>query len=503
MASLTIPFLTSVLLIGGVQALELVRSVDNTTATCATACSTLRTALPGKVFGASDTAGYQESKSEYFSDWNGDINPACFVVPTEAEDVALIVKTAKDTHCPFAAKSGGHTYFESASNIENGITIDFRGLNQVTPNGDGTVSLGPGGRWGDVYDTLDPLNITVLGGRLRHIGVGGLLLGGGTSFLTPEHGFACDNICRYQVVNADGEIIWASQETNSDLFWALRGGASNFGLVVRFDVDAVPGSNFWGGTIDYDISQLQSVASAFGALADPKTKDDKATTWIVVVRQPAANSWTINTVPVYSEPVTETPKIFEPFVKIPSTKKNLRIARHGVFANESMDAPNGFRCDGFVITMKFNTDIVEYAVNKAKSEPFSNNTQLLAFTLGFQQFGQTTLTHTNVRGGNPMGLGDSGPLIMIQVQFLWLKNESSPLDQEFQSAGQQFIADLGAWAKEQGHENSYLYLNYADKSQDVFGSYGQANEERLQRIAKQYDPDGVFQKLMPGGLKLF
>lgn len=106
--------------------------------------------------------------------------------------------------------------------------------------------------------------------------------------------FVYSNICRYQVVNADGEIIWASQETNSDLFWALRGGASNFGLVVRFDVDAVPGSNFWGGTIDYDISQLQSVASAFGALADPKTKDDKATTWIVVVRQPAANSWTIS-----------------------------------------------------------------------------------------------------------------------------------------------------------------------------------------------------------------
>lgn len=86
---------------------------------------------------------------------------------------------ANATHCPFAAKSGGHASFSGASNIAGGITIDFADLNEIAVSSDrSTVSIGPGNTWYDVYTALEPQNLTVMGGRVAAIGVGGLTLGG-------------------------------------------------------------------------------------------------------------------------------------------------------------------------------------------------------------------------------------------------------------------------------------------------------------------------------------
>lgn len=123
------------------------------------------------------------------------------------------------------------------------------------------------------------------------VGVGGLLLSGGLSFFHPQLGFACDSIRNYQVVNADGRILEVNQESFPDLYWALRGGGSNFGIVTRFDLDSVPYDKFWGGAISYDISQLDVLIPAFAELA--KGEDLKATTWMVAYYSPKVDFWAI------------------------------------------------------------------------------------------------------------------------------------------------------------------------------------------------------------------
>jgi len=104
------------------------------------------------------------------------------------------------TKCKFAVKSGGHGAFSGASNIDGGMTIDLKHLNQLSISHDqAEITIGTGNIWSDVYDYLDPMGLTVVGGRVSDIGVGGLTLGGGISFFSGRSGWACDNVKNYQV----------------------------------------------------------------------------------------------------------------------------------------------------------------------------------------------------------------------------------------------------------------------------------------------------------------
>lgn len=104
------------------------------------------------------------------------------------------------TQCKFAVKSGGHAAFSGASNIKDGLTIDLINLNKISLSADQKqTSVGAGNVWYDVFTYLTPKGLTVIGGRVSAIGVGGLTLGGGISFFSARYGWACDNVNNYQV----------------------------------------------------------------------------------------------------------------------------------------------------------------------------------------------------------------------------------------------------------------------------------------------------------------
>ena len=127
-------------------------------------------------------AAYDAGLGRFWSQQQSQTRPRCFVHPTDAEDVAVVLLLARATQCPFAVKGGGHSSFKGCSNSDGGITIDFFHMKQVTPSADRkTVSIGPGNAWVDVYSVLEPQNLTVVGGRVASVGVGGFLLGGGVS----------------------------------------------------------------------------------------------------------------------------------------------------------------------------------------------------------------------------------------------------------------------------------------------------------------------------------
>jgi FAD binding domain len=132
--------------------------------------------------------------------------------------VSRAIIILRSTHCHFAIKSGGHAAFTGGSNIQDGVTIDLVNLNQIQVSKDlKTTSIGPGNRWVDVYSKLQAMNLTVIGGRVSDIGVGGLTLGGmfnakliellgilttligGISFFSGRFGWACDNVNNYEV----------------------------------------------------------------------------------------------------------------------------------------------------------------------------------------------------------------------------------------------------------------------------------------------------------------
>jgi FAD/FMN-containing dehydrogenase len=155
-----------------------------------------------------------------------------------------------------------------AQSVQPGIMISLTKLNsQVLSEDQSIASIGPGQVWRDVYHWLANYGLAVNGGRYPTVGVGGLLVGGGISYFSSQHGWACDTVVAYEVVLADGGIVEAqAQGQYADLFWALRGGHNNFGIVTRFDLKTFAvTSAYVGGTI-WDGGDASAQAQFFSAL---------------------------------------------------------------------------------------------------------------------------------------------------------------------------------------------------------------------------------------------
>lgn len=182
--------------------------------------------------------------------WNPDSqrSPWCFVLPSTANEVSQVINAlnsagdgAGDWH--IAIRSGGHGS-DNQNSITNGVIVDLGHLNITTYDAAKNVaSVGTGARWGDVYATLEEHGVSITGGRQAIVGVGGLLLGGGVGWHTPRKGFGCDSVINYELVLANGQIVNANASAHPDLWRALKGGSSNFGIVTRFDIEAFQAQN--------------------------------------------------------------------------------------------------------------------------------------------------------------------------------------------------------------------------------------------------------------------
>lgn len=206
-----------------------------------------------------------------------DVLPACIASPQTAQDVSTIVNAVTNpiARCKFAIRSGGHSSFAGAANIQDGVTIDLRGLNGIELNAENSlVSVGVGSSWGSVYTQLDQHNLSVAGGRAFSVGVGGFSLGGGISYFAPRQGWGCDTVMNYVVILANGSIVNANLQENPDLLWALRGGTNNFGIVVRVDLRPFQQGPIWGGIVFHDLSTASQQIEAVAEFANADAYDD-------------------------------------------------------------------------------------------------------------------------------------------------------------------------------------------------------------------------------------
>ena len=185
-------------------------------------------------------------------------SPAVVAQPANAGEVAAAVRFADDNRLTLSVRSGGHSGSGHSTN-DGGLVIDLSLLDDIGVADDSLVTVGAGATWGAVADFLRPYDLAISSGDTRSVGVGGLTLGGGIGWMVREYGLALDQLVEVEVVTASGAVLTASETQNSELFWALRGGGGNFGVVTRFTFQAHDLEGIHAGTLlfgDTDLAAL-------------------------------------------------------------------------------------------------------------------------------------------------------------------------------------------------------------------------------------------------------
>ncbi|MFC7232773.1 FAD-binding oxidoreductase [Saliphagus sp. GCM10025308] len=243
---------------------------------------TLTETIRGEVLRPEDD-GYDEARSV----WNGmiDRRPAVVVRPTGTADVITAVEFARDHDLPLAVKGGGHNVAGNAV-CDDGLTIDMSPLSSVRVDSAArTARVGPGATMGDLDHETQAFGLATPGGVISTTGVAGLTLGGGVGWLSRKYGLAIDNLRSVDVVTADGNLITASEAENPDLFWAIRGGSGNFGVVTSFEFDLheVGPDVLFGPTV-YAYEDAPDVLSHYAAFA--RDAPPECTVWVNSVAAP-------------------------------------------------------------------------------------------------------------------------------------------------------------------------------------------------------------------------
>ncbi|KAL9064571.1 MAG: hypothetical protein Q9161_008793 [Pseudevernia consocians] len=443
---------------------------------------------------------YIKQEATYWSNQQAETEPRCRTQPQSALQVSASLLITKFFGCQFAVKSGGHAMFAGASNIQGGLTIDLANLNQIRVSQDRTLThVGTGNRWVDVYRQLDQQQLSVIGGRVAGIGVGGLTLGGGISFFSGRHGLACDNVRNYEVVLANASIANINHTSDPDLYFALRGGGNNFGIVTRFDLETFPQGLMWGGSRFYPITANASLITAFDNFAANGPSDPDAA--LIVAFYYYNGTFGSSTDMEYAKP-TINPPIFHELMGIESLTSTMRITNLTNLTLElEASNPTGFRDTYFTATFKPSALLSQEILSIFMDEVSAiKDAASIVPSVVFQPVTKDIISHFSKNGGNALGIAESdGPLNLVDIAISW----SSPSDDSrVMAAASNFIDRSTAAAKDMGLDYKFIYQNYAAKSQDVFGGYGEANQQRLIKISEDYDPERVFQELQPGYFKL-
>ena len=438
------------------------------------------------------------------------MHPACFVTPQTVNDVSIVVKSltssSNGSAGDFAVRGGGHTWFADANSAPGGITIDLRGLNSIDLSVDkASVSIGAGTTWDAVYQKLDPLGLSVAGGRVAGVGVSGLTLGGGISYFGPREGWTCNQATSFEVVLADGSVVEANEKQHAELWRGLRGASNNFGIVTRIDMRTFEQGLLWSALTLNPLTEVDNQARIYAKLIDADNYDVDAsflTGWVYASQQ--GLSATLNQL-IYTRPVeNETPAFYKPILDLPAITNASATTVVGTMSTLAQNSVQLQQPQAARYMTATTTFVPTEAMIRATYDAFNASLALLQNVTGLMWAVNLEPIPPQIysRGAtdNSLGLaGHSGSLVVCLVSPSW---SDAVQDEQVYKAARSLMADVERRAKKLGVYDPYIYLNYAAPWQDVIQSYGDESVEKLKRVRKTVDSGEVFTQKVPGGFKI-
>jgi FAD/FMN-containing dehydrogenase len=238
------------------------------TGTTAFDLAALRSTVRGSVLGPDD-AGYDAARSTSYG--APDARPLAVVAPVDADDVAHVVRLVADHGLDLAVRSGGHSA-AGHSTVDGGIVLDLRSLDGIEIDVDDRSVWAGAGLTAVALATATAEHGLAIGfGDTGSVGIGGITLGGGVGYLVRKHGLTVDNLLAAEVVTAAGDVVVADETAHPELFWALRGGGGNFGVVTRFRYRLHEVGTVYGGLLV--LPATADTITGFLAAADAAPED--------------------------------------------------------------------------------------------------------------------------------------------------------------------------------------------------------------------------------------
>ncbi|KAG6864776.1 hypothetical protein C0991_007190 [Blastosporella zonata] len=430
--------------------------------------------------------------------------PAKYIVqPAKHSDISLILAYATSQHPPLEiAIKGGGAHSSTWSSSDGGVVIDLTNLRAVTVNHEkGSVSVQGGALWGDVYEECKKAGVDVVGAPLWFVGVGGFLLGGGYGPLSGSKGLAVDNILSATIVLADGQIMKTSATQNPDLFWAIRGGGGQFGILAEVELKVFPQVGpITSGILVYPGSELLNVLNLVKEWKTTYSGKEKLN--ITFSRPGPLNKPAVIVMPWVSEDHNSTRSKtllssfrdgpVKPLVDKCGLVPDLLTASHGADASIAL-APKRLQIRGALFADFYEELILgvwERWVKFTEDHEDARGSAILWDLTRFDKLTEVDSRATAVR---------------IRDENYWVAVQGRTNNPSADSLVSNFIADTIAFIRSKNIELSgkdygyFLSMAQGDENpEDIFGD----NLPRLSKLKAKYDPANVFKKgvAIPVGL---
>lgn len=402
--------------------------------------------------------------------------PAAVLQCRSAVAVAAGVKISRKLGLPVSVRGGGHNAAGLALRANGGILLDCSRWRDtyVDPTAR-LASCAPGTTWGDYDSVTQGYGLGSPGGVVSTTGVAGLTLSGGIGAMRGEHGLACDNLAEVQVVLADGSIVSADERSEPDLFWAVRGGGSNFGIVTQFKFRVSPATRVVSGFLSYPIEEAPKIFEAYKNILD----EIPASCAIEFMLQGLERGQPmLRVTPRYIGTMAEAGPFIDKLRSFGKPQDTLREMSY-CESQRFLDPGSiwGFRSLWRTQTLRrFELPALSELARAVKEAP-SPLSMVVIEILG-AAVGRVD-THATA-------VGFRGATLNLMMVGQWHKAK----DDEINST---WIKDLGR--KMRSYEDSGAYPNYLPQDatvDDVIRAHGTANYARLQKVKLSYDPQNSF-----------
>jgi FAD/FMN-containing dehydrogenase len=418
--------------------------------------------------------------------WNAmiDRRPAVIVQIAEASDVSPAIAFARENGFEISIRGAGHN-IAGNSVSDNGLVIDFSTMKNVHVDTEKRRAyVEPGATLGDFDKAVQAHGLATPVGINSTTGIAGLTLGGGFGWLTRKYGMTIDNLVSADVITADGNKVRVSENENADLFWAIRGGGGNFGIVVQFEFELYPvGPEILAGLIVFPLEQAKQVLIKYREYVE--STPEELNVWVVLRQAPplpflpaAVHGKEIVALAVfYAGDVAEGEKLIEPLLSFGDSYGMHIGAQPYIDWQQAFDplltpgARNYWKSHNFI---DLNDGALDSMIEFANKLPSPQCEIFLGFVSGYP----------NRVAVDATAYGNRDAKFVMNVHGRW---EDSADDENCIAWAREFFKKSAPYAS----AGAYVNFMTEEESDRVAAAYG-SNYDRLVQIKKKYDPENVF-----------